>query len=238
MEPRGRHHHRQSDGCPLRVPETGGSAVPLTVINPARNEEMHLLPSFLPDGRHFVYLRVSHRTPASSGIYVGTLDARPEDQPTDRLAPYEVGLTYAAPNGSDGGRLLFVREGMLMAQPFDTKRLALEGNPVPVAEHVGAYRDTGFFSVSATGTLVYRTVDSDFQVAWFDRRGNVAGLVSEPGPIRGVALSPDDARAVMSRTNPQDTSKADLWLLDSRARRRGDPVYARRRRRRVSGVVG
>ena len=32
--------------------------------------------------------------------------------------------------------------------------------------------------------------------------------------FRGAALSPDGTRAVASRTNPQDPSKADLWLLD------------------------
>jgi dipeptidyl aminopeptidase/acylaminoacyl peptidase len=42
----------------------------------------------------------------------------------------------------------------------------------------------------------------------------VAGRASEPGRFRGVALSPDGTRAVASRTNPQDASKADLWLLD------------------------
>ena len=52
----------------LRVRETGGAAVPLTALDPSRKEEFHLLPTFLPDGRHFVYLRVSpeRRRPAAS----------------------------------------------------------------------------------------------------------------------------------------------------------------------------
>ena len=32
--------------------------------------------------------------------------------------------------------------------------------------------------------------------------------------VRDVALSPDGTRAVASRTNPLDTTKADLWLFD------------------------
>ena len=40
----------------LRVRETGGAASPLTVLDPSRKEDVHLMPSFLPDGRHFVYL--------------------------------------------------------------------------------------------------------------------------------------------------------------------------------------
>ena len=85
-----------SVGGLLRVRETGGAASPITALDPSRKEEVHLLPSFLPDGRHFVYLRVSPGAPEASGAYVGTLDAKPEAQSTQRLMPYVVGLTYAA----------------------------------------------------------------------------------------------------------------------------------------------
>jgi Tol biopolymer transport system component len=198
----------------LRVRETGGAAFPITAVDPSRKEEAHLLPSFLPDGRHFVYLRVVPGAPEASGAYVGTLDAKPDAQSAERLMPYAVGLTYAAAVDSGPGRLMFLREGTLMAQPFDAKRLVLAGDPVPVVEHVGSFRDGGFFSVSANDVLVYRTADIDSQLTWFDRQGTESGRVSEPGGFRSVALSPDGARAVASRTNPQDTTKADLWLFD------------------------
>jgi hypothetical protein len=201
-------------GGVLRVRETGGAAFPITAVDPSRKEEVHLLPSFLPDGRHFVYLRVVPGAPEASGVYVGTLDAKPDAQSTDRLMPYAVGLTYAAAVDSGPGRLLFLREGTLMAQTFDEKRLMLAGDPVPVVEHVGSFRDSGFFSASAKDVLVYRTADIDSQLTWFDRQGIASGRVSEPGGFRSVALSPDGARAVASRTNPQDTTKADLWLFD------------------------
>jgi len=203
-----------TNGGVLRLRETGGAASPITALDSSRKEEAHMLPSFLPDGRHFVYLRVSPGMPETSGIYVGTLDAKPEEQSAQRLLPYAVGVTYAAAGDSGPGRLLFLREGTLMAQPFDPSRLALTGDPVPVADRVGSFRDGGFFSASANNVLVYRTADTDSQFTWFDRRGTVSGRVSEPGGFRDVALSPDGARAVASRTNPQDTTKADLWLFD------------------------
>ena len=80
----------------LRVRETGGVASPVTTLDPARKEEFHLLPTFLPDGRHFVYLRIAPGAPDDSGTYVGTLDAKPEDQNPQRLLPYEVG-SHATP---------------------------------------------------------------------------------------------------------------------------------------------
>ena len=45
-------------------------------------------------------------------------------------------------------------------------------------------------------------------------RETSAGRASESGGFRDVALSPDGTRAVASRTNPLDTTKADLWLFD------------------------
>jgi eukaryotic-like serine/threonine-protein kinase len=48
----------------------------------------------------------------------------------------------------------------------------------------------------------------------FDRRGTQSGRLSEPAAFRETALSPDGSRAVASRTDPQDGSKADLWLFD------------------------
>jgi hypothetical protein len=56
------------------------------------------------------------------------------------------------------GHLLFLRDRTLMAQPFDVNRLALTGEPVPVAEQI---QTTGFppsaiFSVSEAGVLAYQ----------------------------------------------------------------------------------
>jgi hypothetical protein len=46
-------------GAIMSVPSTGGAAMALTALDKARGETAHLLPWFLPDGRHFLYLRAS-----------------------------------------------------------------------------------------------------------------------------------------------------------------------------------
>ena len=72
----------------LRVRDTGGAATPITMVDASRKEEFHVNPSFLPDGRHFVYSRVAPSDPDATGIFVGTLDARPGDlKPSQRLMP-------------------------------------------------------------------------------------------------------------------------------------------------------
>ena len=201
------------DGGVLRVSADGGAVSRVTALDPARKENAHLLPTFLPDGQHFVYLRISRDDPDGGGVYVGSLDAKPEEQSAQRLLPYSIGLSYAPSARRGVGRLMFVREGTLLAQPFDERRLALAGDAVPVAERVGTYLDTAFFSASFN-SLVYRAADPEFPLTWFDRQGNSVARASEPGQFANVALSPDGTRAVASRTNSSNMANADLWLLD------------------------
>ena len=198
----------------LRVSENGGAAVPVTTLDPARKEDGHILPTFLPDGRRFVYLRVSRFTPSLGGSYVGSLDAKPEEQTAERILPYAIGLTYVPSATTGPGRLLYVQEGNLVAQPFDADRGAILGDGVPVAERVGVYLDGGLFTASNNDILVYRTADPEFPITWFDRQGSVTGRVSGPGRYASVALSPTGTHAVASLTNPRDTGNSDLWLFD------------------------
>jgi hypothetical protein len=66
----------------LRVSAGGEPPIPVTEI--AKGETAHRFPQFLPDGRHFLYLRVS--TDANqAGVYVGIVDARPEAQSLKRI---------------------------------------------------------------------------------------------------------------------------------------------------------
>lgn len=102
-----------------------------------------------------------------------------------------------------------------MAQPFDAGKLQLRGEPVPIAEHVGAELSAGFFAVSPTGVLAYRTgasATTGLQHTWFDREGKPAGTFGEPNNDFGVRLSPDGTRAA-ERDSSQQT-RGDIWLLD------------------------
>ena len=71
-----------------------------------------------------------------NGIYLGSLDAKPEQQSSKRLLTDASSAVYAPASGpgSSAGHLLFTREGSLMAQPFDLRRLELAGEAVPIAQ--------------------------------------------------------------------------------------------------------
>ena len=49
-----------------RCPASGGRADPVTVTDPNERGSRHLGPSFLPDGRHLLYLKVSQSRPAET----------------------------------------------------------------------------------------------------------------------------------------------------------------------------
>ena len=198
----------------MQVSAVGGVATPLTTLDPSRREVVHVLPSFLPDGRHFLYERASS-TVENSGVYIGSLNTKPEDQDSRRLLAATSGPAYVPSSDFDFGQVLFLRQGTLMAQPFDARRLELSGEAVPVAEKVGSYLDYGLFSASNNGVLVYRSgVGQDYQLTWLDRQGRVLGTVGEPGRYNSMALSPDGRRVAVSRINAENTPNWDVWLLD------------------------
>lgn len=91
------------------------------------------------------------------------------------------------------GYLLFVQEEMLLAQPFDTTRNQLTGEPIPLVEHVSqtdAHQSN--FSVSGNGVLTYLSADPRSQLIWFDREGKQLRHVGSPGQYRTLSLSTDD----------------------------------------------
>jgi len=202
-----------ADGGLTRCSAAGGPSSTITAVRKTEPGRVnHLLPSFLPDGRHFIYFQAWRGNPSRSGIYLGDLDLPPDKQPEERLLATGFGAVFVGGDG-DAGHLLFVRDATLMAAPFDGRRLAFTGEPQAVANGLGAFRDTAFFSASPT-TVVYRGVASDTQLTWLDRQGKVLGRAGDPGPFTGLALSPDGTRAIVVRENRLNRYDQDLWTHD------------------------
>ena len=201
-----------------RVPAEGGTPAPLTVLDPSRHESEHELPSFLPDGRHFVYF-INSTDPGNSGVYVGSLDDPAEHQSKNRLLATRFGAVYVPsdnfhPDNAGAAHLLFLRDGILMAQVFDEAKLELIGDPAPVAEHVGSAFETGHFSVTPT-VLVYRgqSPEPDYQLTWFDTEGKMIGKVGDSGKVMTPSLSPDGSRVAFQKF-AANVFNSDVWLLD------------------------
>jgi hypothetical protein len=97
-----------------RVAATGGERVAVTPPNSNAR-----YPSFLPDGRRFLYYSSGGGTGGAVSTFIGSIDS----MEVRRLLP-DAPAVYARPD-----RLLYNRNGMLVAQAFDAERLELEASP-------------------------------------------------------------------------------------------------------------
>ncbi len=112
-----------TEGSPiLRVPASGGVATPITALAPG--ESAHRWPQFLPDGKHFLYER-SSSDPDKAGVYIGSIDAQPNQQSMQRLLATDRQAYYAPEPGGGVGHLIFLRQTALMAQLFDPVKMML-----------------------------------------------------------------------------------------------------------------
>jgi eukaryotic-like serine/threonine-protein kinase len=191
----------QTDDDLYRVPAVGGS--PTRVTKRAPSETSHRLPQFLPDGRHFTYLSLGR---SERSIALGSLDG---GEPRQLLPGLASEARYIP------GRLVYVREGTLVAQAFDLAELRLTGDPVPIADDI---LDNDFgsqgFATSEAGTLVYTTMlPSKRRLVWVDRSGKQLAPIGEPDLIEAAVLSPDGTRIAIERTDPQN-KRTDIWTID------------------------
>ena len=187
----------------FRTSERGGAATIESGFDPKKPAPGHRYPHFLPDGRHVLYFVAESRA-----VVLGTIDG-PERR---ELFNADAAAVFAPPS-----QVLFVRDGVLYAQYFDTARFRLEGEPTSLASGIAVHPYGGAaVSASATGSIAYRTGAGTQarQFVWFNRSGVRVGVVGAPdsaGPLN-PSLSPDGRRVVFSRTIDGNT---DLWITDA-----------------------
>ncbi|HKM46773.1 MAG TPA: protein kinase [Terriglobales bacterium] len=192
-------------GAPiLRVSASGGKPVPITET-PAGTESRRW-PFFLPDGKHFIYLR----TP------IGSVDENNEV----RLASLDGGQETVLLHGRyylssfASGQLLAVRDGALTAQKFDLSSRKLSGDITVIAEHV--QRDDlvagAVFTATQNGLLLYQfgAEAAGEHMAWVDAQGKETQQLVEPGFLGSTRISPDGTKVVF----PNGSSENNIWILD------------------------
>jgi Tol biopolymer transport system component len=196
------------EGPLYRVSALGGPATPATKLRPA--EAGHRFPVFLPDGQHFLYLSRDAPQSQNSGTYVGSLDS----SEVRRLLTSQQTLFDVA--YANTGHLLFVRGRTLFAQKFDLTRLAVQDEPITIADHVDADPGPGaMFSISTNGLLVYRQEAAEVisQLVWFDRAGKRVGQLGAPANQDMPTLSPDGTRVAVRR-GLEPPGHDDIWILN------------------------
>jgi hypothetical protein len=171
-------------GSLMRCPASGGTASVVTQLDSSRGESAHIFPFFLPDGRRFLYLRISRNAPENSGIYLRALDTASDESTDRRVLATGFGAAYVPDAASGVGRILFVRDAALYAQPFDERQLELSGNGVRVAAPVGSFIDAAFTRPRPTGSSY-----SEGRMKTASSRGSIL-----------------EAKFLLGRANPIDTA--------------------------------
>jgi hypothetical protein len=190
-----------------KVSAAGGTATPVTTLDRSKGESTHRWPFFLPDGHHFLYLAGTPfglKEDPKNAIVVGSLDSNESKV----LTHTHSGAMY------DSGYILFLRDNTLMAQPFDTKRLQLTGDAVPIADPVQEDETTvhSLFATSQDGVLTYLegTSGAGRELIFVDRNGKRVGEVPGLEPFLAPRMSPDGKRLLYTLT----VSGYDAWNYD------------------------
>ena len=188
-----------------KVSDGGGTPEKVTDAKPGWT---HRNPYFLPDGDHFLFNArdVQGAVGSASSLEGASLSGERARQVLERGS----NVQYA------GGYLLYLRDGVLVAQPFEAKSMQLSGQPMPVAEKLDYWnaRDVAAFT-AARGTLVFRhgTLQKT-QPMWVDGSGKELVRFGEPG----LYLRPEPALGGslvgLVRGDP-DTHRGDVWIVDT-----------------------
>jgi eukaryotic-like serine/threonine-protein kinase len=195
---------------PIKRLAPNGTVTDITKLDTEKRETTHRWPVVLPDGKHFFYLAGAHTEVAGSdlnAVWIAPLDA-----PHDRKLLLRARSNVAYANG----HLLYVKDNVLVAHPFDEKKLEVRGEPFRLADRV-AYHSGYFaspFSAAGDGTIVYQSeANPESRLAWFidSRLGEPFGV---PMPFISLTVSPDGRRAVAEVAATRETDLADLWLIE------------------------
>jgi len=194
----------------MKIPGAGGTATPLTTIDTAKGEMLHMRPQYLPDGKHLLF----------------TIQMKDQSSPQQFAVLDLAAGTYKliGRGGFNGryltsGHLAYVRGGTLFATPFDLKTLSMTGSEVPVIENVSQTGPDGTadYAVSDHGLLAYFASASGAQgttLAWADRAGRPTILPGQAQKLWGTGRLSFDGRFVANGITDAAGNR-DLWIYDT-----------------------
>jgi len=202
---------------------SAGGGQPSQRITVDAKKEIAFGPQMLPGGTAVLFTLASQEVGASNQalwdnaqIVVQSLDSGTR--------------TIVVRGGADAryvatGHIVYVRQGTLLALPFDLARNAAIGNPVSVVDGIrqattaggvsfGGSTGAAQFTVSQNGLFAYVPQDTAASVArtlvWVDRHGRETPL---PVPDRAYVyprISPDGTRVALDIRDEQQ----DVWTWD------------------------
>jgi serine/threonine protein kinase len=201
--------HQQ--GALMQVPAAGGRPEPATTLNTGAAETHHLYPAFLPDGRHFIFYIAGKQR----GLHVGAIGSPERALLFDPDPSLPVGAAATPGIYAASGHLLYVRDRVLMARPFDAASRSVQGEAFKLADTVD-YTPPGQAAFTSAGpVLVYRPRQhlALGALMWMDRAGEgVSEIAASTAAFGQLSLSADGRTAAVGRRDAQGLSS--VWTID------------------------
>jgi eukaryotic-like serine/threonine-protein kinase len=186
-----------------RVSAAGGSPEKLT--GPESESHYLIWPEALPDGRTLLYLETALMDGGNYNKRLNAIDLK--TMRSQFIADTATRTLYA------GGHLLSVRDGSLIAVPFDSRKLRITGEAKVLADNVRNFRPRGdaLFAVSKSGLLSYESPSWDRYLRWLDREGHSLGELAPPAGFTNPAISPDGSSVAVAVIDPKN-GIPNIWL--------------------------
>lgn len=209
---------------PLSVVDAGGGTPePFTTLDEDLHTS-HRWPRMIPGTNRLLFIAVSNRPDEAkhNAIYLADLS---NETPPKRIMRSDYGASFA------DGHLLFVRDGTLLARPFDADSGTFTGESRPLARDVDPNIATWHaqLSVSRTGALVYsahatpedagraRKVSGGYswdmngdRIIMYEYDGRITTTYADGTPIRDMALN--DAGTILAYETVGEDEFIDIWL--------------------------
>jgi len=197
-----------TDGI-YRVPEEGGTPVPLTKLSPG--ETTHRFPLVLPGGRAVLFNSAN----TTSDFRNSSLEAV-SIKTGERKVVLRGGISpkYVAAPVRDG-YLIYLTGTTLFAARFDPNTLTIKGNSRPVADDVSSRaRAGGDFALTTSGTLAYiagKQEQEGWPISGLDQTGKTELLHAQLGVYSTPRFSPDGKRLAYLKNNGNGE---DIWIKE------------------------
>jgi len=192
----------------FKVPSSGGNPEELIKADTSNQNQSLRWEYFLPDGNHFLYSTENSTTGSSAtdAVFLSSLS----DTSSKKLISASSNCQYA------NGFLLFVRQGILLAQKFDPDKLEIEGEAMPLSENIQYYdlRIVGSFAASQNGKLVYlNESQTNVSTVILDKNGKEIKKLFDQKPMYYVDFS-QDGNKVAYDVYDQNEKNIDVWTYD------------------------
>jgi Tol biopolymer transport system component len=189
-------------GALWQVPATGGPVRQLTKLDTGKNERLHMFPTVVEGGKAILFETVSAGNRATTSIEALSLVTGQRHRLVDG---------GSRPIFASSSRVIFFRDGVLLAAPFDADKLEMTGPAMAVLENISLDQlGNPMVTLSSAGSLAYvSSGNATKRLVWVSRQGVEQPITDITRPYQNPRLAPDAHRIVV------EVSGGDLWIQDT-----------------------